>query len=193
MILVSFGYKCFKYTFNNFIYLYLVSIILGGALYLINDSLAYKSTGFIFFHNGFSINYVLIIVASPFILFLYVKNQRKLKSEYNKRFDVKITFLNGMVSRLTGFLDTGNNLYDPITKKPVIILNKRILKDYQPRFIYVPCKTINKESLIKCFKVKEIIINGKKVKTECLVGITDNNFNIEGVDLLLHKKLIKED
>ena len=32
MIFISFGFKDFKYTLNNFIYLYLLSIILGGFL-----------------------------------------------------------------------------------------------------------------------------------------------------------------
>ena len=46
--------------------------------------------------------------------------------------------------------------------------------------------------MLSCFKIKEIIINGKKIEDEVLVGISDNNFNIDGVDLLLHKKIIKE-
>lgn len=193
MVLISFGFKDIKYTINNIIYLYLVSIILGGALYLINDSLAYKNTGLIFYHNGFSINLVLVFILSPIILFIYVKKQRKLKEEYVKKYEVKITFLNGKTKLLTGFLDTGNNLYDPYKKRPIIVINKSVLGSYNPRCILVPCKTVNKESLLKCFKIKKIIINGKKIETECLVGITDNNFGIEGVDLLLHEKLIKED
>ena len=103
MVLISFGFKDIKYTINNIIYLYLVSIILGGALYLINDSLAYKNTGLIFYHNGFSINLVLVFILSPIILFIYVKKQRKLKEEYVKKYEVKITFLNGKTKLLTVF------------------------------------------------------------------------------------------
>ncbi len=193
MVLISFGFKDIKYTINNIIYLYLVSIILGGALYLVNDSLSYKNTGLVFYHNGFSINFILIFFLSPLILFIYIKKQRKLKEEYAKKYEVEITFLNGKTKLLTGFLDTGNNLYDPYKKRPIIVVNKSILQNYKPRCILVPCKTVNKESLLKCFKIKKIIINGKKVGIDCLVGITDNNFNIEGVDLLLHEKLIKEE
>lgn len=77
MILISFGFKNIKYTFKNMVYLYLLSIILGGGLYFINDELAYKNEGLIFFHNGFSINVLIIIIASPIILFLYIKDSRK--------------------------------------------------------------------------------------------------------------------
>jgi len=56
----------------------------------------------------------------------------------------------------------------------------------------VPCITVNKESMLKCFRIKKLVINGEIIEDEVLVGISDNNFNIEGVDLLLHKKITKE-
>ena len=59
---------------------------------------------------------------------------------------------------------------------------------YAVCFIYAICII---SCMLSCFKIKDIIINGKKIKEEVLVGISDNNFNIEGVDLLLHKKIIK--
>ena len=192
MCLISFSYKSLKYTLNNVLYLYLVSIILGGFLYFINDSVSYKNIGLIFFNNGFSINLLIIIVASPIILFLYYKQTIKQKEELNKKYIVDITFFNDKKLKLTGFLDTGNNLYDPYKKRPIIVINKSVLGNYKPNIILVPCITVNKESMLSCFKIKDISINGKKIEEEVLVGISDNNFNIEGVDLLLHKKIIKE-
>lgn len=192
MVLISFGYKNMRYTVDNIIYLYLVSIILGGFLYMINDSFAYKNTGLIFFHNGFSINFLIVIVCAPVILTLYIKQSKKLKEKFSKRYEVNITFLNGNKLNLTGFLDTGNNLYDPYKKRPIIVINKEVLKDYNPRCILVPIITVNESSMLKCFKVKKIIINGKKIEDDVLIGISDNNFKIDGVDLLLHKQIIKE-
>ncbi len=191
MILISFGFKNFKYTLNNFVYLYLVSIILGGFLYYINDEFAYKNTGLIFYHNGFSINWIIIIIISPIVIFLYVKNQRRTKEEMSKNYEVDITFLNGKTKHLTGFLDTGNKLFDPYKKRPIIVINKRMLKGYNPRCILVPCTTVNKESMLKCFRIKKIVVNKKVIEDEVLVGISDNNFGLEGVDLLLHEKIIK--
>ena len=191
MCLISFFYKSLKYTLNNVLYLYLVSIILGGFLYFINDSVSYKNIGLIFFHNGLSINLLVIIFLSPIILFLYYKEAIKQKEELNKKYIVDITLLNNKKLSLTGFLDTGNNLYDPYKKRPIIVINKSILGNYKPNLILVPCITVNKESMLSCFKIKDISINGKKIEEEVLVGISDNNFNIEGVDLLLHKKIIK--
>lgn len=193
MCLTSYGYKNIKYTFNNIIYLYLVSIILGGFLYFVNDELSYKNEGLIFYHNSFSINIIIILIISPIVLYLYVRGVRKQKEELVNKYEVQITFLNGKKRLLTAFLDTGNNLYDPYKKRPIILINKEVLKGYNPRCILVPCMTINKRSMIKCFKVKNIVINKKKIEDEVLIGISDNNFNIDGVDLLLHKKIIKGD
>lgn len=192
MILISFGFKNFKYFFNNLVYLYLLSIILGGFLYFINDEFSYKNTGLIFFHNGFSINWVIIIILSPIIIFLYVNNQRKQKEELSRKYEVDIILLNGKKISITGYLDTGNNLYDPYKKRPIIVINKAALGNYSPRYILVPCVTVKNNELLKCFKIKKLVINGKIIEDECLVGISDNNFEIEGVDLLLHKKIIKE-
>lgn len=190
MSLISFNYKNIKYTLNNLVYLYLVSILLGGFLYFINDSFSYKNTGFIFYHNGFSINVILSLLITPIILFFYVKQNKKIKEEYNNTYYVDITFLNGEMNHLIGYLDTGNNLIDPYKRRPIIIINSNVLKEYKPRTILVPCITINKTSMIKCFKIKQIIINKKIIKKEILVGISDNKFNLDGVDLLLNKKII---
>ena len=193
MIIITFGFISIKEFFNNILYLYIVSIILGGFLYLINDTISYKKIGLMFFHNGLSINYLIIILASPIIIYIYIKSVRKIKNNYSKNYEVTITFLNNKKLNLTGFFDTGNNLYDPYKKRPIIIINKDLIKDYKPRCILVPIITVNKNELIKCFRVKKIVINKKIIKEECLVGISDINFKSLGVDLLLHKKIIKED
>jgi len=191
MILVTFKFKSIKYFITNILYLYLLSIILGGFLYFINNSFSYHNSGLIFFHNGFSMNIVFIILISPIILFMYYKSNKNIKNNYNNRYKVEITFLNGKKSLLTGFLDTGNNLIDPYKKRPIILLNKDVIVNYNPRCILVPCVTINQTSMIKCFRIKKLIINGKKIEDEVLVGLSDNYFNIEGVDLLIHKKIIE--
>ncbi len=192
MVLITFSFKDFKYTLNNLIYLYLVSIILGGFLYYLNNELSYKNTGLIFFHSGVSINWLIIILSAPVITFIYVKQTKKLKEEYAKKYEMKLTFLNGKTISLTGFLDTGNGLKDPYKKRPIIIISKDKLNGYHPKTILVPCLTVNKESLLKCFRIKKLVINNHVISKEVLVGISDNNFNIEGVDCLLHENIIKE-
>ncbi|MDD3304641.1 MAG: sigma-E processing peptidase SpoIIGA, partial [Bacilli bacterium] len=68
MVIVSFKYRDLKYTFRNILYLYISSIILGGFLYLLNVEFAYKQDGLIFYHNGLSINWIVLLITSPAIL-----------------------------------------------------------------------------------------------------------------------------
>lgn len=192
MCLVSFSYKNLKYTLNNIFYLYIVSILLGGFLYFINDSISLNNIGVIFINNGFSINLFVVALISPIVLYLYIKQTKILKEEINKKYNVSITLLNDTILDITGFLDTGNNLYDPYKKRPIIVINRRALKKYNPNILLVPCYTVKDSNLLCCFKIKELKINNKLIKKDCLVGISDNNFDIDGVELLLHKNIVKE-
>ena len=80
MIIMTFGYKNREYFFKNITYLYLLSIILGGELYLLNISFSYDHKGILFFHNGLGINMILIIIVSPLIITWYI---RKSKNYHN--------------------------------------------------------------------------------------------------------------
>ena len=82
--------------------------------------------------------------------------------------------------------------YNILPADTYIVINKSILKGYKPNIILVPCYTVKDSNLLSCFKIKEIKIENKLIKKECLVGISDNNFDIDGVELLLHKNIIKE-
>ena len=192
MVEVSYKNNGIKEFFSNIICLYLNSIILGGFLFFINNQFSYKNVGMVFYHNGFSINIILIIVLSPVIIYLYIKRQNSYKYDYSKKYVVEITLLNNKKISTTGLLDSGNNLYDPYTNKPIIMIENSLIKDYHPRFLYVPCLTVSGNSLIKCFKIKTIVINNKKIDKDVLVGISDNNFNLKGVECLLHQKIMEE-
>ena len=88
---------------------------------------------------------------------------------------------------LNGLMDTGNNLIDPVTRKKVIIINKKVDED----FMLVPYKTINNESLIKCFKPKRVFIDGIGERKDVLVGVINKKF--VGFNCLLNNELLKEE
>ena len=44
MVIITFNYKDIRYTFKNIFYLYMVSIILGGFLYLLNIDENYQES-----------------------------------------------------------------------------------------------------------------------------------------------------
>ena len=192
MLLIAFGYKNVKYFGTNMLYLYMCSVILGGFLYLLNIEFSYKREGLIFYYDGFSINYLLLLIIAPIILFLYVREHKKFKSTYNYNYRVSIVFKNGKTLDCNGFLDTGNKLKDPLTHKYVILVSKKVLGPYinirSP--IYVPYKTVGYQGLIECFSIKYLKINNQIFK-EYLVGLIPDKINLNGSDCLLNYKLME--
>jgi len=186
MTLISFGYKSLKYTFKNLLYLYTASIILGGFLYFLNIEFSYKNIGLVFINNGLSINVIFLIIFCPFIIYIYVKQGIWLKANYSNYYKINI-YINDNKYSFNAFLDTGNNLTEPITNKPVILVDKELKCD---NFFYIPYKTITNNGLIKCIKADKVEINGVS-KYKVIIGLLDEKIKIDGIDCLLNKKLLE--
>lgn len=180
MVIVAFGYKSIKYTISNIIYFYMTSIILAGFLYLIKVN-----------SSNFNLNYIMLLIIGPIILFIYYKSNKKLKNTYSDYYKIKIVFDN-IEYNLVSFYDNGNNLKDPISRKSIIIVgNSRLEKIYNIRSpVYVPVITVKGTHLMKCFKPSYIILNDKKIYNY-LIGESSIKFS-DGVECLLNKSL-KED
>ena len=193
MILVAFGYKNLKYFTTNILYLYMCSVILGGFLYFLNIEFSYKREGIVFYFEGLSINYLLLLIIGPIILFLYVREHKKYKSTYIYNYKVNIIFKNGKELICNGFLDTGNKLRDPITKKYIILISKKIIVPFinirSP--IYVPYKVVGYQGLINCYKINYIKINNQ-IFDNYLVGIVPEKISLNGADCLLNSKLMED-
>lgn len=169
MVLVSFGKHKF---FNRLFYLYVISIFLGGSIYLINDSLGYEVTSGIFVNNGYSINLIILLIISPVIIFMYVREVYKLKKKINTIYNVVIKFKNKEI-KLEGFLDTGNKLVDPYFNRPIILLNKKYIDLRGKGVLYVPFESLNNNGLLKCVIPEYILIDNKKIDS-VVVGISEN-------------------
>ncbi len=189
MVLATFSFKNISYTIKNIGYLYLVSIFLGGALYVINIQFSYQHEGIVFYHNGLSPNLIVMMILSPFILVSYLHQNIRLK-KYQFHYKVDVYLKNHKHLRLNGFLDSGNQLYDPYLHRPIIIVKENILKKQDiEEYILVEANTILKKSLIKCIEVEKIKIDGLGEYREVLLGILNRSLNMEGIDCILHYQL----
>ena len=179
MVLISFGYKDIRYLIKNILYMYILSTLLGGIIYLFNIKVS----------NSMFLTYLIIIVISIEIMILYIKENKKMRSIYNNYYKVDIYFKDREKLSLIGFVDTGNNLYDPYKKRPVIIVHNKYIKE--DKYILVPYHTINGNGLLKCIKPDIIFIDGIGYKGNVLIGFSDSfNFG-DGVDVILHKDIMK--
>lgn len=179
MMLISFGYKGIKYVLRNIFYMYLLSTLIGGIIYLFNVKVS----------NNIFINYFIIIVISSLILILYIKENRKIKNIYNNYYKVDIYFKDKSKISVVGFIDTGNNLYDPYKKRTIILLSNKYIRE--DNYILVPYYTMSGEGLLKCIKPNIIFIDGIGYRENVLIGFSDSPKLIDGVDVILHKDIMK--
>ncbi len=172
MIIVTFGYKNIKYTYNNLFYFFTISFSVGGVLYLL------KSRGL---YNDF-----ILIIGFMITCYIYVRQMKRLKNNYQHYYQVDIYYKNKKMS-LIGYLDTGNKLYDNYKHRPIILIDQKIDYDLS-EIIYVSYASLNHESILKCLKADKIIINNHTFKNY-LIGLSERKFYIDGVNCLLHSKM----
>ena len=185
MVLIAFKYESFKYFKDNLIWLYIISIILGGTIYLFSDGITLSNKGLIFEGNGLQINLFLLVVVSPFVIYKYVKSVKNYQNTYSNYYNVSI-YYDDIVLNGIGFLDTGNNLKDPYFHRPIILVNKGLIKKDVKTYL-VPYYTVNNHDLLEVFKPKKIVIN-KKVIKNVVIGLSD--VNIDGIKIILNKEAI---
>lgn len=173
MILVCFEYNDYKTLIKNSIYYYLLSFFLGGCLYYLK------------IENLISYKYLLLLI--PIIMNIYEYFEYDIKNVIRTKYKVTIYLNDGKILYLNGFMDTGNSLIEPYNNRKVIIINKKV----NERYFLVPYKTINDESLIKCFNPKKVYIDGLGERNDISVGIVNKKFI--GYNCLLNSKLMEEE
>lgn len=189
MVIITFKYENIKYTLINILYLYITSIILGGFLYLLNIEFSYKQVGIIFINNGLSINFIILIIISPVILYIYIKQNKLLKYTYSNYYDVEL-IKNNKSYKYIGYMDSGNVLVDSLTNKKVILIDKRKILFNIKEFRLIPYMGVNGMNMIKVVKIDKLIFNNKEYDN-VLLGIMDN-ISLDGVDIILNRKLLEE-
>ena len=171
------GVESIKSIIENSLYFYLVGIILAGTLYILKlDNL-----------NIFNY-YLLLFIITPIILYISKNKIIKLDLFYKDRYDVLLIYKNKKYY-FNAYLDTGNKLYDPYKRRPISLIYSKKIKYNYKEVLYVPIETANNDSLLKCINVDKLIIDNKEIK-DILVGLSDKKFNLEDINMILHKDII---
>lgn len=172
MIVISFGYKN---ILKNTFYFYIISIIIGGIIYLLNIKL------------NFYMNILLLLFLTPIIIYILIKEINNYKLDIKDKYLVTIKY-NQKTYKLEGFIDTGNKLKSPISKKGIILVN---IKINPIKTIYVPYKALNTEGIIPCIKPDKVMIGNIEIKNY-LIGIAKEKFNLKDYNCILPNKLKEE-
>lgn len=189
MLIGCFGYKDIKYLGKNILYFYLVSMLMGGGIYFLNSQFSYTNKGLIFTNSGLKFSYLIVIIISIIIYLRYMKSFKELKNHYSNYYKCKIYVKNECLE-VSAFLDTGNKLVDPYSNKSIILIHENMLDTSDLVPIYVPYNTLNNHGLLTCYKGLKIEIDGK-VCDKFLLGVSNENFFIDGVDCIINCQVME--
>ncbi|MGD7008508.1 sigma-E processing peptidase SpoIIGA [Metabacillus sp. 84] len=140
MVYTAYGFVRISYFLQNMLMFYFVTFAIGGGLigthyflqqdsYLANGVLVTQTTGF-----GDPVSWILVICGFP-LLWLFSSGRGKdvqvKKLQYHEIVNVTAVFGDSVLS-MKGLIDSGNQLFDPITRTPVMIADTALLRDEIP-------------------------------------------------------------
>lgn len=145
----------------------------------------------------FSYKYILCTLMILYMVLhrivIFVKDRKEI---LNFIYDVDIVF-GEKKKRIKAFLDTGNELREPVTNLPVMIVEKDILSDINIKskeVFYIPFKVVNGSGgLLKGFKPVDVNICKNNIfeKTELIVAVCDTKLSdLNDYNALLSRGII---
>lgn len=135
MILISFVPLPLKKIGQVFLYFYLIAFVMGGTV-----------LGLIYFISNSSVNSPFAISSLPYLWLLIavgiafyvgtggIKFLRKTFLQELLKVPILIR-VKGQEIKIDGLVDTGNQLIDPLTGNPVIIVEYDVLKSFLPQYV----------------------------------------------------------
>lgn len=141
IVVTTFKFHRFSFFLQNLFTFYFISFVCGGGLIglhfffqtetvIMNGVVTTKSTGF-----GSPISWMFVLIGFPAIWY-FSKNRleqieaRKIK--YDEIVHVEVV-INSVFLQLSGLVDSGNQLHDPLTRKPVMIIDMNLLQKKFPK------------------------------------------------------------
>lgn len=140
MLTVAFGRMKKWELMKQVAALYLITYFIGG---LINSIYYYTdfretmiSLGNSFVISNFSLKFVIIIIiclVPALYLFLFLRN--RYRSDKKEIYEIEL-YLNGESIHTQALMDSGNCLYDPVFKKPVMVMENLLAKELLKEQLY---------------------------------------------------------
>ncbi len=120
-IRIVWGKTTFRGMLHYLLWLYLCGVFTAGALLMLRRLAGFRQISMVFLLTA---SILILLIAQKIII-----SQRKtLFQEQQNRFTVHIAYRGRMVSG-TGFLDTGNRLYEPISHECVTVVEYKLFQE----------------------------------------------------------------
>ena len=131
MIYVAFNNENAKQLLKNLLLFYLASFVIGGCalamLYMISPKRVSFQHGVLVGTYPMKITLIAGLVGFFIIQYSFSLNKRQMKIK-DLLCELEIVVNNKKV-KMKGYIDSGNTLKDPISKKPVIIVEKEVMQE----------------------------------------------------------------
>lgn len=182
MEIVAYGKYRFSIMIRNMIIIYMITFMLSGAL----NAFFYQNR-----HKNFNITKVIVVVLAFEIVFVVLFKVKQKGENIISLYNVTIFFENKKIN-VVGLVDTGNSLVEPVTGKPVSVIEKQALGRIPEKILYVPYNSVGKDrGLMKAFVADSINVGGKICKKP-IIGIHEGSFGgNKEYQLILHPKILK--
>ncbi|SDY75700.1 stage II sporulation protein GA (sporulation sigma-E factor processing peptidase) [Evansella caseinilytica] len=228
IILVSFGFYRFRLFIQAWFTFFFVNFAVGGGLlglhyFLKTDSSFIKGT-FATQTSGFGspVSWLFVIAGLPLVYWYSRKQLEDIETEkirYDQIYPV-IVQIAGTEIQLKGFVDSGNRLEDPLTRRPVMIIDMTVVGNQFPnsivqmtkksaifeedfpekfagRMTIVPFRTVgNHQRFLWAVKPDEVIVDDNGQPYRCrrvLVGLSHTPLSdCQDYDCLLHPSMMQK-
>lgn len=186
MIQAGLKIKKVKELIKAYILLYVGGFLLGGIMQALHQ---YISKGSLFFAIA-AFGYYLASKLWDVIMHMQKMNQI--------HFDVEL-YWDERTFQIKGLLDTGNGLVDPISHKPVCVLDKAVAKEFLgemklAKVRYIPFHSIGKkEGLLLVVEIDKMCIHSEQEIwiDRPLIGISEEKVSSEGeYQMILNPNLL---
>lgn len=138
IIICTFRFLSIPRTLKLLLTFYFITFSIGGGLialhHMFQSTFGVSSSGILTFNKGYGdpVSWLFIIVGFPFV-WLFTKKRLDKHAIEKIRYDqlYRVTLkLNGCHFSTNGYIDSGNQLVCPLTKKPVVIGDEVFLKQW---------------------------------------------------------------
>ncbi len=194
MIRISFSGMNFRMALRASLYLYGFAFLLGGVIQAVWVQIPFFRT------YGMGILSLCMTGVIVYILFVFWHTAKQ-KHRRQGIFTVRVAW-NGRETTLKALLDTGNSLLEPISRKPVSIVERQALEpvfgeEKPDLFRVIPFHSIGKaHGILDGYELTELIIFGENEKIKIdkpMVGLYDGKLS-EGAayQMILHPTLTEK-
>lgn len=207
MTMITFGVRNKRALISNYLVLLITTFVLGGmvnSLYLNTQTRYYLNLMYQELLQGENRTTTIVIITIitlllfSFACMIWRQNRKKEEELYSVEL-----YIDDEPILCRGLMDTGNSLRDPISGKPVIVVDEKLLekemnqlKELHPnRIRVIPYSSVgNNNGLLFGIRLKKIIISNSNdciCNQEVVAALSNQGFaNRETYQVLLHTDLL---